>query len=130
MMLNEKMKNHGNGGNYEMVMNLDQVMLVGGILYVFLNERRAQESKKKSRKENQQQELTQQQIHDCAFFELTIHAFDIQSGWKDTFNRQRKYTRRDLFMGEINPDKCSQRLQDMNKYLLLFQLKKIQESKK
>jgi hypothetical protein len=50
-------------------------------------------------------------------FELAIHAFDIQSGWIDAFERQRTYTRRDIFMGKLNPEKFSQRLQDLNKYL-------------
>jgi hypothetical protein len=31
--------------------------------------------------------------------------------------RQREYMRRDLFMGKLNPEKFSQRLQDLNKYL-------------
>jgi hypothetical protein len=48
---------------------------------------------------------------------LAIRAFDIQSGWRDALERQREYMRRDLFMGEINPEKFSQRLQDLNKYV-------------
>jgi hypothetical protein len=60
---------------------------------------------------------TPNQIYDCAIFELAIRAFDIQSGWRDAHERQREYTRRDLFMGKINPEKFSQRLQDLNKYL-------------
>jgi hypothetical protein len=60
--------------------------------------------------------LNEQQIHDYAIFELAIRAFDIQSGWWDAFERQREYTRRDLFMGKLNPDKFSQRLEEMNKY--------------
>jgi hypothetical protein len=48
---------------------------------------------------------------------LAIHAFDIQSGWRDAYHRQREYTRRDLFMGKLNPENFSQRLQDLNKYL-------------
>jgi hypothetical protein len=55
--------------------------------------------------------------YDCAIFELAIHALDIQSGWRDAYERQREYMRRDLFMGKINPEKFSQRLQDLNKYL-------------
>jgi hypothetical protein len=38
-------------------------------------------------------------------------------GWRDAFERQREYTRRDLFMGKFNPEKFSQRLQEMNRYL-------------
>jgi hypothetical protein len=30
---------------------------------------------------------------------------------------QREYMRRDIFMGKLNPEKFSQRLQDLNKYL-------------
>jgi hypothetical protein len=48
---------------------------------------------------------------------LAIRAFDIQSGWRDAYERQREYMRKDRFMGEINPEKFSQRLQDLNKYL-------------
>jgi hypothetical protein len=58
-----------------------------------------------------------QHIYYCAIFELAIRAFDIQSGWKDAYERQREYMRRDLFMGKLNPEKFSQRLQDLNKYL-------------
>jgi hypothetical protein len=46
-----------------------------------------------------------------------ISAFDIQSGWRDAYERQRENTRRDLFMGKLNPEKFSQRLQDLNRYL-------------
>jgi hypothetical protein len=48
---------------------------------------------------------------------LAIRAFDIQSGWRDAYERQREYMRRDIFMGELNPEKFSQILQDLNKYL-------------
>jgi hypothetical protein len=82
----------------------------------FFNERRAQE-RKKTRKAKDQAMYTPQQIYDCAIFELAIRAFDIQSGWRDAYERQREYMRRDLFMGEINPEKFSQILQDLNKYL-------------
>jgi hypothetical protein len=44
-------------------------------------------------------------------------AFDIQSGWRDAYERQREYMRRDLFMGKLNPENFSQRLQDLKKYL-------------
>jgi hypothetical protein len=50
-------------------------------------------------------------------FELAIRVFDIQSGQRDAYERQREYMRRDLFMGKLNPEKFSQRLQDLNKYL-------------
>jgi hypothetical protein len=48
---------------------------------------------------------------------LAIRAFDIQSGWRDAYERQREYMRRYLFMGKLNPEKFSQILQDLNKYL-------------
>jgi hypothetical protein len=60
---------------------------------------------------------TPNQIYDCAIFELAIRDFDIQSGWRDAYERQREYTRTDLFMGKLNPENFSQRLQDLNKYL-------------
>jgi hypothetical protein len=50
--------------------------------------------------------------------------FDIQSGWRDAYERQREYTRRDLFMGKINPEKFSQRLQDLNRYLHFIPIEK------
>jgi hypothetical protein len=56
-------------------------------------------------------------MYDCAVFELTICAFDIQIGWRDAYERQHEYIRRDLFMGKIYPEKSSQRLQDIKKYL-------------
>jgi hypothetical protein len=40
--LNDYIKNNGFAGNYEIVMNLVQVMLVGRSLDAFLKERRAQ----------------------------------------------------------------------------------------
>jgi hypothetical protein len=46
LVLNEQMKNNGYSANYEMVMNLSQAMLAGRSLEAFLNERRAQETKK------------------------------------------------------------------------------------
>jgi hypothetical protein len=111
------MKNHGYNANYDMVMNLAQSMLVGRSLEAFLNERRAQEAKNKTSKAKEQAAYTPQQIYDCAIFELAIRAFDIQSGWRDAYERQREYMRRDLFMGKLNTEKFSQRLQDLNTYL-------------
>jgi hypothetical protein len=46
------------------------------------------------------------------------------SGWKDAYERQIEYTRRDLFMGKLNPEKFSQRLQDLNRYLDFIPIKK------
>jgi hypothetical protein len=48
---------------------------------------------------------------------LAIRALDIQIGWREAYERQREYMIRDLFMGKLNPEKISQRLQDLNKYL-------------
>jgi hypothetical protein len=117
LILNEQMKNHGYNVNYDMVMNLAQAMLAGRSLEAFLNDRRAQEAKNKTRKAKEQAAYTPQQIYDCVAFELAIRAFDIQSGWRDAYERQREYMRRDLFTGKLNPEKFSQRLQDLNKYL-------------
>jgi hypothetical protein len=117
LVLNEQMKNHGYSGNYDMVMNLAQALLAGRGLEAFLNKRRAQDTKNKTRRANEQTEYTLQHMYYCAIFELAIRAFDIQSGWRDAFERQREYMRRDLFMGELNPEKFSPRLQDLNKYL-------------
>jgi hypothetical protein len=100
-----------------MVMNLVQAMLSGGSFEAFSNERRAQEATNKTRKAKDQAMYTPQQIYDCAIFELAIRAFDIQIGWRDAYERQREYMRRDVFMGKLNPEKFSQRLQDLNKYL-------------
>jgi hypothetical protein len=100
-----------------MVMNLAQSMLAGRGLESFLSERRAQYVKNKTRKTTEQTEYTLQQVYFCAIFELAIRAFDIQSVWRDTLESQREYTRRDIFMGKLNPEKCSQILQDMNTYL-------------
>jgi hypothetical protein len=48
LVLNEQMKNQGYSGNYDMVMNLAQSMLAGRSLEEFLNECRAQETKKQN----------------------------------------------------------------------------------
>jgi hypothetical protein len=116
-VLNEKKKNHGYGENYDMVMNLAQAMLAGRSLEAFFNERRAQDTKNKTRRAKEQTEYTPQHIYDCAIFELAVSAFDIQSGWRDAYERQHEYMRRDLFMGKFNREKFSQILQDLNKYL-------------
>jgi hypothetical protein len=117
LVLNEKMKNHGYSANYYMVVNLAQAMLAGRSLEAFLNERRDQEAKNKTRKAKEQAMYTPQQVYDCEFFEFTIRAFDIQIGWIDFYERQREYMRRDLFMGKLKPEKFSQRLQDLSRYL-------------
>jgi hypothetical protein len=100
-----------------MVMNLAQAMLHGRGLDALVNERRAKISKNKTCAAKNQNELNEQQIRDYEIFELAIRAFDIQSGWCDDFEHQRKYMTRDLFMGKLNPETFSQRLEEMNKYL-------------
>jgi hypothetical protein len=72
--------------------------------------------KQKKHARQRTRQPTLQQIYDCVIFELAIRAFDIQNGWRDAYERQREYTRRDLFMGKLNPEKFSQRPQDLNKY--------------
>jgi hypothetical protein len=103
--------------NTENSMNLDQAMFAGRSLEAFINEKRSQEVKNRVRKSKTIAEHTPKQIYDFAIFELSIRAFDIQSGWRDAYERQREYTRIDLFMGRLNPEKFSQRLQDLNRYL-------------
>jgi hypothetical protein len=99
-------------------------------LEAFLQEKRSQEAKNRVRKAKTQTEHTPKQIYDFAIFELSIRAFDIQSGWRDAYERQREYTRRDLFMGRLNPDKLSQRLQDLNRYLDFIPIGKTSDSNK
>jgi hypothetical protein len=85
------------------------------------------------RKDKYQRLHNPNQIYDYAIFESAIRAFDIQSGWRDSYERQREYMRRDLFMGKINPEKFSQRLQDLNRYLdyipIEKQVKKTKQSR-
>jgi hypothetical protein len=82
-----------------------------------VNERRAQMAKNDIREAKNQNELNEQKIHDYAIFELDIRAFDNQRVWRDDFERQREYMGKDLFMGKLNPEKFSQILEEMNKYL-------------
>jgi hypothetical protein len=103
LILNEQIKNHGYNANYDMIINLAQAMLAGRSLEEFLNERRDQETKNKTRKTKYQAAYTPQQIiYDCVIFDLAIRAFEIQSGWRYAYERQREYMRRDLFMGKLN----------------------------
>jgi hypothetical protein len=83
LILNEQTRNNGYTGSYDMIMNLVQAMLAGRVLEAFLNERRSQEAKNRIRKAKDQTLRTPNQIYDYAIFELEIHAFDIQSGWRD-----------------------------------------------
>jgi hypothetical protein len=117
LILNEQIKNNEYTASYDMVMNLAQEMVAGRSLEAFLYERLAQEAKNRIRTKKEHKMHTPQHIYDCAIFELAISDFDIQSGWIDTYERQREYMRRDIFMGKLNPEKFSQTLQDLNKYL-------------
>jgi hypothetical protein len=108
--LNEQVKNNGYDANYDNVMNLVQAMLVGRSLEAFLNEKRSQEAKNRVCKAKTQMEHTPSQIYDFAIFELEIRAFDIKSGWRDAYERQREYMRRDLFMGKLNPENKHQKI--------------------
>jgi hypothetical protein len=128
--LNEQVKNNGYGENYDNVMNLAQAMLAGRSLEAFFNEKRSQEANNRIRKSKTQTEHTRKKIYDFAIFELAIRAFEIQSGWIDAYERQREYMRRDLFMGNLNPEKLSQRLQDLNKYLDFIPIEKTSDSNK
>jgi hypothetical protein len=122
--LNEQVENNGYEDNHENVMSLAQSMLAGRSLEAFLNEKRSQEAKNRTRKAKTIMEDTPKQIYDFAIFELAIRAFDIQSGWRDAYERQRENMRRDLFMGTLNPEKFSQRLQDLNRYLDFIPIEK------
>jgi hypothetical protein len=99
LVLNDQIKNYGSSANYDMVMNLAQSMLMGRSLEALLNERRAKETKNKTRKAKGHAAYAPQQIYDCAIFESAIRAFDIQSGWRDAYERQREYMISDLFLG-------------------------------
>jgi hypothetical protein len=124
LILNEHTKTNGFAGKHDMIINLAQAILAGRSLEAFLTERRTQESKNKIHKAKLQTEHTPNQIYDYAIFELAIRAFDIQSGWRDGYKRQREYMRRDLFMGKLNPENFSQRLQDLNRYLDFIPIEK------
>jgi hypothetical protein len=130
LILAEQVKNNVYTDNPDNIMNLAQAMLAGRSLEAFLNDKRSQEAKNKVRKFKTLVEHTPKQIYDFATLELSIRAFDIQSGWRDAYERQREYMRRDLFMGKINPEKFSQRLQDLNRYLDFIPIEKTSDSLK
>jgi phosphopantetheine adenylyltransferase len=44
--------------------------------------------------------------------------------------RQREYMRGDLFMGKLNPENFSQRLQDLNRYLDFIPIEKTSDNQK
>jgi hypothetical protein len=95
-----------------------------------VKEKKAQEVKSKTRLAKGTTELTVQQIYDYAIFELAVHPFDSQSGRRDAFENQREYMRRDPFMGKLNPEKFSRRLHEINKYVDVIPMGKIQKMKK
>jgi hypothetical protein len=130
LTLNDQVKNNGYDANYDNIMNLAQAMLAVRSLEAFLNEKRTQEAKNRVRKAKTQTEHTPSQIYDFAIFELAIRAFDIQSGWRDVYVRQREYMRRDLFMGILNPETFSQRLQDLNRYFDFVPIKRTSDNHK
>jgi hypothetical protein len=130
LILAEQVKNNCYGDNADNSMNLAQAMLAGRSLEAFLNEKRSQEAKNQVRKSKTIAEHTHKQIYDFAIFGLSIRAFDIQSGWRDAYERQREYMGRDLFMGRLNPEKFSQRLQDLNMYLDFIPIEKTSDSLK
>jgi hypothetical protein len=130
LVLNEETNNNGYAGKYDMTMSLAQAMLAGCSLEAFLNEKLSQEAKNRIRKAKEQTLHTPDQIYDYAIFELATRAFDIQSGWRDAYARQREYMRRNLFMGKLNPEKFSQILQDLNRYLDYISIEKTSEKDK
>jgi hypothetical protein len=81
LILVEQVKNNGFTDNPDNIMNLAQAMLAGRSLEAFLNEKRSQEAKNRVRKSKTIAEHTPKQIYDFAIFELSIRAFDTQSGW-------------------------------------------------
>jgi hypothetical protein len=102
-ILAEQVKNNGYGDNADNSMDLAQAMLEGRSLEAFLNEKLSQEAKNRVRKSKTIAEHTPRKIYDFTIFELSIRVFDIQSGLRDAYKRQREYTRRDIFMGRLNP---------------------------
>jgi hypothetical protein len=86
--------------------------------------------KNKVRKFKTLVEHTPKQIYDFAIFEFSTRAFVIQSGWRDAYERQREYMMRDIFMVKLNPEKCSQILQDLNRYLDFIPIEKTSDSLK
>jgi hypothetical protein len=130
LILAEQIKNNGYGYNADNSMNLAQAMLAGRSLEAFLDEKRSQDAKNRVHKAKTIAEHTPKQIYDFALFEFSIRAFDIQSGWRDAYERQKEYMRRDPFMGRLNPEKFSQRLQDLNRYLYYIPIDKTSDSNK
>jgi hypothetical protein len=130
LILADQIKKYGYGDNADNSMNLAQAMLARRSLEAFLNEKRSQEAKHRVRKSKTIAEHTPKQIYDFTLFELSIRAFDIQSGWRDAYERQREFMRRDIFMGRLDPEKFSQRLQNINRYLDYIPIEKRSDSNK
>jgi hypothetical protein len=130
LILAEQVKNNAYTDNRDIIMNLAQAMRTGRSLEAFINEKRSQEAKIRVRKSKTIAEHTPKQIYDFAICELSIRAFDTQSGWLDAYERQRECMRRDLFIGKLNPEKFSQRLQDLNKYLQFIPIEKTSDNLK
>jgi hypothetical protein len=89
LILNEQTKTNGYAEKYDMIMNLAQAMLAGRSLEAFLTERCSQEATHRIRKAKDQTLHTPNQMYHYAIFELAIRAFDIQSGCRDAYERQR-----------------------------------------
>jgi hypothetical protein len=111
------MKNNGYTASYDMVMNLAQSMFVGRSLEAFWSERCSQEEKNRNRKAKEQTMHTPQKIMIGQFLNWQFVLLTSKKGWRDAYERQRENMRRYLFMGKLNPEKFSQRLQDLHKYL-------------
>jgi hypothetical protein len=115
-MLNEQMKNHGYNATYDMVMNLARAMLAGRSLEAFLNERRAKKQKTKRTRRRSRRCITRNKFMIVQF--LNWQSVLLTSKVDEEMPmRGRENMRRDLFMGKVNPEKISQILQDLNKYL-------------
>jgi hypothetical protein len=84
----EQVKKNGYGDNLDNIINLAQAMLVGRSLEAFFNEKPLQEAKNKFRNIKTLMEHTPKQICDCTISELSMRASDIQSGWREAYERQ------------------------------------------
>jgi hypothetical protein len=80
LILAEQVKNNCYVDNVYNRMNLAQAMPAGRSLEAFLNEKRSQEANNRVRESKTIAEHTPMQIYDFTIFELSIRAFDIQSG--------------------------------------------------
>jgi hypothetical protein len=99
-------------------MNLAQAMLAGRSPEAFLSAKRSQEANKRVRKSKTIAEHTPKEIYQ---FERLIPKVDGEMTTKDNKN---------TFMGKLNPEKFSQRLQDLNRYLDFIPIEKTSDSLK